>query len=195
MSSSESVAPSRPVYNLDPVTSSEVTRGEMRSLSESNEAMPSLPTLEPPSTDPASLSVADENILEVDEDADVPQVIEIASDSDEVSEEEKEDDEEDDYSGLEDVEEDSRALQFSFVQSSGPDPVHDVLSADEALDMQEEEDSNEASEAAPSSTISLSTADTPWAHIAGNTEAAPAASSSSTNVRGIRRIKRQPKKE
>ena len=39
------------------------------------------------------------------------------------------DDDEDDYSGLEDVEEDSRQLQFSFVQSSGTDPVQDVLSA------------------------------------------------------------------
>ena len=41
-----------------------------------------------------------------------------------------------------------------------------TISQDEAL--QEEDDSNEASEAAPSSTISLNTTDTPWAHIAGS---------------------------
>jgi len=41
-----------------------------------------------------------------------------------------------------------------------------VIPQDEALGDLQEDDSNEASEAAPSSTISLSTADTPWAHIA-----------------------------
>ena len=37
------------------------------------------------------------------------------------------DEEEDVYSGLEDLEEDSRQLQFSFVQSSGTDPVLDIM--------------------------------------------------------------------
>ena len=31
------------------------------------------------------------------------------------------------YSGLEEVEEDSKQLQFSFVQSSGTDPVLDIM--------------------------------------------------------------------
>ena len=31
------------------------------------------------------------------------------------------------YSGLEDLEEDSKQLQFSFVQSSGTDPVLDIM--------------------------------------------------------------------
>ena len=37
------------------------------------------------------------------------------------------DEEEDVYSGLEEVEEDSKQLQFSFVQSSGTDPVLDIM--------------------------------------------------------------------
>lgn len=138
------------------------------------------------------------------------QVIEVTSDTDGTSEgsssnSEDDDDEEDVYSGLDEVEEENKQLQFSFVQSSGADTPVEILddSQDSLLD-EDAEGGEEAPVGSSSGAVSTSGAgirslrsgDTPWAHLSENTSDSNSQPSSSSNVRSIRIIKRpQIKKE
>ena len=120
------------------------------------------------------------------------------------------DDDEDGYTGLDEVEEDAKQLQFQFVSPSGTDPVLDTtpdsqsddnesLLEDESVDAAESCPTSSAVSTTTSSVRSLRSHDTPWAHLAASspsdTTSQPSSSSSANNVRSIRRIKRQPIKK
>jgi len=146
-----------------------------------------------------------------DRDADEVQIIDIASDSEGSTGDSSNDEEEDVYSGLEEVEEDSKQLQFSFVQSSGTDPVLDIMpDSDDHESLLDEARSNEVPETTSSTVSTTSTSntslrslrpgETPWAHLAASastpsTSDTTTQAASSSNVRSIRRIKRQPPKK